>query len=55
MDLCAKTKALKFQYAAKYATIQNAYKNGRVKCLGLTGTDAVGKKKNFEALLSEAW
>ncbi|HSN62347.1 MAG TPA: S46 family peptidase, partial [Ferruginibacter sp.] len=44
-----KDEQIKIQYAAKYASIQNAYKKWQGEVLGLTRTDAVGKKKNFEA------
>lgn len=40
---------IKLQYAAKYAGIQNAYKKWQGEVLGLTRTDAVGKKKAYEA------
>lgn len=44
-----KDEGIKIQYAAKYASIQNAYKKWQGEVLGLTSTDGVGKKKNFEA------
>lgn len=40
---------IKIQYAAKYASIQNAYKKWQGEVLGLTRTDGVGKKKIYEA------
>lgn len=43
-----KDESIKIQYAAKYAGIQNAYKKWQGEVLGLTRTDAFGKKKNFE-------
>lgn len=43
-----KDENIKIQYAAKYAGIQNAYKKWQGEVLGLTRTDAFGKKKNFE-------
>lgn len=42
-------EAIKIQYAAKYAGIQNAYKKWQGEVLGLTRTDAFSKKKNYEA------
>lgn len=44
-----KDEAIKIQYAAKYAGIQNAYKKWQGEVLGLTRTDGVGKKKMYEA------
>jgi hypothetical protein len=44
-----KDEQIKIQYAAKYASIQNAYKKWQGEVLGLTRVDAVGKKKNYEA------
>ncbi|MEJ7611433.1 MAG: S46 family peptidase [Ferruginibacter sp.] len=44
-----KDEGIKIQYAAKYATIQNAYKKWQGEVLGLTRTDGVGKKKLQEA------
>ena len=44
-----KDEGIKIQYAAKYASIQNAYKKWQGEVLGLTRTDAVGKKKMQEA------
>jgi hypothetical protein len=43
-----KDESIKIQYAAKYASIQNAYKKWQGEVLGLTRTDAFAKKKNFE-------
>src|SRR4026208_1423471 len=40
---------IKIQYASKYAGIQNAYKKWQGEVLGLTRTDALGKKKAYEA------
>lgn len=48
-----KDEQIKIQYAAKYASIQNAYKKWQGEVLGLTRTDAVGKKKNFEAIFQK--
>lgn len=44
-----KDEGIKIQYAAKYASIQNAYKKWQGEVLGLTRTDGVGKKKTYEA------
>ena len=40
---------IKIQYAAKYAGIQNSYKKWQGEVLGLTSTNALGKKKTYEA------
>jgi len=40
---------IKIQYAAKYAGISNAWKKWQGEVLGLTRTDAVGKKLKYEA------
>jgi hypothetical protein len=44
-----KDEQIKIQYAAKYAGIQNAYKKWQGEVLGLTSTNAIGKKKTYEA------
>ncbi len=44
-----KDEKIKIQYAAKYAGIQNSYKKWQGEVLGLTSTNAVGKKKAYEA------
>lgn len=44
-----KDEQIKIQYASKYANIENAYKKWQGEVLGLTRTDAVGKKKSYEA------
>ena len=44
-----KDEQIKIQYASKYAGIQNAYKKWQGEVLGLTRTDAVNKKKIYEA------
>jgi hypothetical protein len=44
-----KDDTIKIMYAAKYASIQNAYKKWQGEVLGLTRSDGVGRKKNFEA------
>lgn len=40
---------IKIQYASKYAGIQNSYKKWQGEVLGLTSTNALGKKQNYEA------
>ncbi len=40
---------IKIQYASKYAGIQNAYKKWQGEILGLTRTNAVAKKRAYEA------
>ncbi|MGZ8515711.1 MAG: S46 family peptidase [Chitinophagaceae bacterium] len=44
-----KDEQIKIQYAAKYATISNAWKKWQGEILGLTRTNAVDKKKKYEA------
>ena len=44
-----KDEQIKIQYAAKYASIQNAYKKWQGEVLGLTRTNALGKKRDYEA------
>lgn len=44
-----KDEAIKIQYAAKYASIENAYKKWKGEVLGLKSSDAVGRKKALEA------
>ena len=44
-----KDEQIKIQYASKYAGIQNSYKKWQGEVLGLTRTDAVNKKKAYEA------
>lgn len=48
-----KDEQIKIQYAAKYASIQNAYKKWQGEVLGLTSTNAVGKKKAYEAIFNQ--
>ena len=48
-----KDEQIKIQYAAKYAGISNAWKKWQGEVLGLTHTDAVTKKKNYEALFQK--
>lgn len=43
-----KDEDIKIKYAAKYASIQNAYKKWQGEVLGLTRTDAFAKKTNYE-------
>jgi hypothetical protein len=44
-----KDEQIKIQYAAKYAGISNAWKKWKGEVLGLTRTDAVAKKRAYEA------
>jgi hypothetical protein len=44
-----KDEQIRIQYASKYAGIQNSYKKWQGEVLGLTRTNAVGKKKAYEA------
>ncbi|RYZ21226.1 MAG: serine protease, partial [Chitinophagaceae bacterium] len=44
-----KDEQIKIQYAAKYASIQNAYKKWQGEVLGLTRSNAVAKKQAYEA------
>jgi Peptidase S46 len=48
-----KDEGIKIQYAAKYASIQNAYKKWQGEVLGLTRTNAVEKKQAYEALFQK--
>ncbi len=43
-----KDETVKIKYAAKYASIQNAYKKWQGEVLGLTRTNGVAKKQEFE-------
>lgn len=43
-----KDEQIKIQYAAKYASISNAWKKWQGEILGLTRTNAVAKKKAYE-------
>jgi len=47
-EFMRKDETIKIQYAAKYANIQNAYKKWQGEILGLTRTNALDKKKNYE-------
>jgi len=44
-----KDEQIKIQYASKWAGISNSWKKWQGEILGLTKTDAVGKKKKYEA------
>jgi hypothetical protein len=44
-----KDEQIKIQYASKYAGIQNSYKKWQGEVLGLTTTNALAKKKAYEA------
>ena len=44
-----KDEQIKIQYASKYAGIQNSDKKWQGEVLGLTRTNAIGKKKTYEA------
>ncbi len=44
-----KDEQIKIQYAAKYAGISNSWKKWQGEVLGLTSTNAVDKKKRYEA------
>ncbi len=48
-DAMRNDEQIKIQYAAKYASISNAYKKWQGEILGLTSKDAVNKKKAYEA------
>ena len=43
-----KDEAIKIQYAAKYASIENAYKKWQGEVLGLNKSNALGKKLDYE-------
>jgi hypothetical protein len=45
-----KDESIKIQYAAKYASIENAYKKWQGEVLGLTKSNALQKKINYENL-----
>lgn len=46
-------ESIKIKYAAKYASIENAYKKWQGEVLGLNKSNALQKKKNFEAEFSK--
>jgi len=43
-----KDEKIRIQYAAKYASIQNAYKKWKGEVLGLESRNAIGKKQEYE-------
>ncbi|HRD57878.1 MAG TPA: S46 family peptidase [Ferruginibacter sp.] len=48
-----KDEGIKIQYAAKYASIQNAYKKWQGEVLGLTKTNANAKKLDYEKIFQQ--
>ncbi len=48
-----KDENIKIAYAAKYANVQNYYKKWQGEVLGLTRTDAVGKKQSMETVFQQ--
>ncbi len=48
-DFMRKDETIKIQYASKYAGISNSWKKWQGEVLGLTQTNAVAKKKIYEA------
>jgi hypothetical protein len=44
-----KDEGIKIQYAAKYASVSNAWKKWQGEVLGLTKTNAVAKRKEYES------
>ncbi len=48
-DFMRKDEQIKIQYASKYAGIENAYKKWQGEILGLKKTNALGKKRQYEA------
>ncbi|MEO6290445.1 MAG: S46 family peptidase, partial [Ginsengibacter sp.] len=48
-----KDEKIKIQYAAKYASIENAYKKWQGEVLGLKSTNAVQKKLDYEATFTQ--
>lgn len=44
-----KDEQIKIMYASKYATIQNSYKKWQGEVLGLTSSNALEKKRSYEA------
>ncbi|HMO31392.1 MAG TPA: S46 family peptidase [Lacibacter sp.] len=44
---------VKIQYAAKYASVSNAWKKWQGEVRGLTATNAVQKKRNYEAVFQQ--
>jgi hypothetical protein len=48
-----KDEKVKIQYAAKYASIENAYKKWQGEVLGLKSKDAIQKKLDYEAVFTQ--
>ncbi|MFT3911398.1 MAG: S46 family peptidase [Ferruginibacter sp.] len=48
-----KDEKIKIQYAAKYASIENAYKKWQGEVLGLRSKNAVQKKTDYEAIFTQ--
>ena len=46
-------EGIRIQYASKYAGIQNAYKKWQGEVLGLTRTNALAKKQNYETVFQQ--
>jgi hypothetical protein len=49
LDYMKKNEGVKIQYAAKYASVENAYKKWKGEVLGLNRSQAVSKKQTYEA------
>ncbi len=49
LDYMKKNEGVKIQYAAKYASVENAYKKWKGEVLGLNRSQAVSKKQAYEA------
>lgn len=49
LDFMKKNEEIKIQYAAKYASVENAYKKWKGEVLGLNRSQAVAKKQAYEA------
>ncbi|HEX6913954.1 MAG TPA: S46 family peptidase [Chitinophagaceae bacterium] len=52
-DFMRADEQVKIQYAAKYASIENAYKKWQGEVLGLKRTGVIGQKKAYEALFAK--
>lgn len=52
-DFMIRDEAIKIQYAAKYASIENGQKKWKGEVLGLKKSEAVNKKINYENIFSE--
>ncbi|MFM7710441.1 MAG: S46 family peptidase, partial [Ferruginibacter sp.] len=48
LDFMKKNEGIKIQYAAKYASVENAYKKWKGEVLGLNRSQAVIKKQQYE-------